>query len=292
MDGGIRAQHTNMKILFIHEFDKPDYLPDSIYHGLVDLGFEVHTTSIPSNLYEETVVKKHCHNLYGKLKGSPRIVSSQDLYTFFVNQYYDFIIYGNIRSDHRFFWSDRVELSKLYNKNQVHFLDGEDDPFVLTGLLEYGILWKRELTDERAEPIGFSIPESQLVESVIEKTQLLGSVIPGVMHTYTFPIEDDYNLDYRKSYYGITTKKAGWDCVRHYEILANRCIPLFPDIEQCPEKTLFYFPKNLIIESNKYSIKGEVHPRYFEILEELFEYTKENLTTKKMAMRIINFKNK
>ena len=35
-----------------------------------------------------------------------------------------------------------------------------------------------------------------------------------------------------------------------------------------------------------------VHPRYFEILEELFEYTKENLTTKKMAMRIINFKNK
>ena len=146
------------------------------------------------------------------------------------------------------------------------------------------------MTDEQAEPIGFSIPESQLVEEVITKTQLMGSVIPGVMNTYTFPIEEYYNLDYQKSFYGITHKKGGWDCVRHYEILANRCIPKFSDIGQCPEKTLFYFPKDLIIEANKYSNVGEIHPRYFEILDELFEYTKENLTTKKMAMRIINFK--
>jgi hypothetical protein len=280
-----------MKILFIHEFDKNDYLPDSIYHGLIDLGFEVHTTGNPTNLYEETVEKTRFHNLYGKIKGSPKIVSYQDLYTFFVNKYYDFIIYGNIRLDHRFFWGDR-SIIQLYDKNQIHFLDGEDDPFILTGLSEYGILWKRELTSEQAEPIGFSIPESQLVESCIEKTQLIGSVIPGEIHTYIFPEEDDYNLDYQKSYYAITNKKAGWDCFRHYEILANRCIPRFPDIDECPEKTLFYFPKSLIIEANRYSNEDNIHPRYFEILEELFEYTKENLTTKKMAMRIINFKRK
>lgn len=33
----------------------------------------------------------------------------------------------------------------------------------------------------------------------------------------------------------MTFKKAGWDCARHHEILANGCIPVFVDVEAAPE---------------------------------------------------------
>jgi hypothetical protein len=43
--------------------------------------------------------------------------------------------------------------------------------------------------------------------------------------------EEEYYNEYKKSYFAITTKKCGWDCMRHYEILANGCIPYFLNIE-------------------------------------------------------------
>ena len=39
--------------------------------------------------------------------------------------------------------------------------------------------------------------------------------------------------------------------MRHYEIMANGCIPYFPNIEQCPPNTMALLPKHLIIEGNK-----------------------------------------
>jgi hypothetical protein len=31
-------------------------------------------------------------------------------------------------------------------------------------------------------------------------------------------------------------KKGGWDCLRHYEIIGNGCMPYFENIEKCPKK--------------------------------------------------------
>jgi hypothetical protein len=83
--------------------------------------------------------------------------------------------------------------------------------------------------------------------------------------------------------------KAGWDCMRHYEILANGCIPYF--LDQCPAKTMYLLPKELIkeamnlegvsylqIDHSKFNYK-----RYYEILDELLEYTRNHLTIKSMA---------
>ena len=39
--------------------------------------------------------------------------------------------------------------------------------------------------------------------------------------------ESDYYKDYQRSYFAITCKKGGWDCLRHYEILANAVSPTF-----------------------------------------------------------------
>ena len=81
--------------------------------------------------------------------------------------------------------------------------------------------------------------------------------------------------------------------MRHYEILANFCIPYFPDIENCPSNTMFNFPKDKIIQANKLftnnfteTIKGM--DEYCDLLYDIFEYTKNNLTTKKIAEYVIN----
>ena len=155
-------------------------------------------------------------------------------------------------------------------------------------------------------PITFSIPESKLVkrENCITKTQFFASLIPGDLSTYIYTTEKDYYESYQKCYYAITTKKAGWDCLRHYEILANNCIPYFVDIENCPINTMALFPKELIIQSNRlceriienhnihkiyntelkqqkehiFMLTENEIKEYNDLLDRLFLYTKNNLT--------------
>ena len=74
---------------------------------------------------------------------------------------------------------------------------------------------------------------------------MLAKIIPGVKATYTFTEEDEYYKDYNTSLFGLTWKKLGWDCFRHYEILFSNSLPIFPDIDKCPPLTMFNFPKNI-----------------------------------------------
>jgi hypothetical protein len=97
--------------------------------------------------------------------------------------------------------------------------------------------------------------------------------------------------------FAITKKKAGWDCMRHYEIIANGCIPYFIDIEQCPENTMALLPKNLLLEGNNLynSFKNknidEINIDELNIYETLvkkfLDYTKKYLTTKSIAQYIL-----
>ena len=42
--------------------------------------------------------------------------------------------------------------------------------------------------------------------------------------------EEAYNAEYRASWFAVTMRKAGWDCNRHLEILANGALPVFRNI--------------------------------------------------------------
>jgi len=42
-------------------------------------------------------------------------------------------------------------------------------------------------------------------------------------------------------------KKGGWDCFRHYEIIAAGTLPYFFDLQNCPNMTLHSFPKELVL---------------------------------------------
>ena len=99
-------------------------------------------------------------------------------------------------------------------------------------------------------PISFSIPESKIVSTLQNKTKLISNLIPGNISTYIYNTEEEYYNEYKSSLFATTTKKSGWDCMRHYEILACGAIPYFPNIEKCPENTMAFLPKSLIKYGN------------------------------------------
>jgi hypothetical protein len=134
-------------------------------------------------------------------------------------------------------------------------------------------------------PIGFSIPESKIVSEIPPKTKRISDLIPGVLSTYIYQTEEDYYKEYQSSVFAKTTKKAGWDCMRHYEILAQGCIPFFPALEHCPPNTMTFFPKELVLKANKI-YQTDDDPG--NLAEELLDYTRNNLTTKKMAQYILD----
>jgi hypothetical protein len=91
-------------------------------------------------------------------------------------------------------------------------------------------------------PISFSIPEEKIVGAPPLKEKLLGAHVVdpevasmvGATSSHVFDREADYYRDLQISRFGITTKRAGWDCLRHYEIAANGCVPCFRDLDRKP----------------------------------------------------------
>jgi len=141
-------------------------------------------------------------------------------------------------------------------------------------------------------PITFSIPEEKIVKSFPKKTKFLSNLIPGNLKTYIYNTEKEYYDEYQSAYFAMTTKKAGWDCMRHYEIIANGCLPYFPEIEKCPLFTMVMLPKHLLIRSNKLYERMKEKPvlhlkEYSELWIEMMSYLKEHLTTRTVSLSIL-----
>lgn len=141
-------------------------------------------------------------------------------------------------------------------------------------------------------PISFSIPEEKIVDLkqvLPNKTKLLANIVPGNLSTYVYNNEKDYYEDYQKSYFALTKKKAGWDCLRHYEILANGCIPLFDKIENIPSNTMVHFPKEILKQVyaedlyNKFNL--DIYTYFANLLH---KWTVDHLTTSAMARYVLN----
>lgn len=145
-------------------------------------------------------------------------------------------------------------------------------------------------------PITFSIPASKVVDVIPKKTKLLSTIIPGDSKTYTFKTEETYYNEYKSSMFATTTKKSGWDCMRHYEIIANGCIPYFPNLEDCPVNTMALMPKDLMLEGNAMYIKfsksielteGDLE-EYNTLNLKLLNFLKDKLTTRAMAKYVLD----
>jgi hypothetical protein len=165
-------------------------------------------------------------------------------------------------------------------------------------------------------PIGYAIPKCKIVKSIPPKDQYEANALVGYHgEFYTFDTEADYYKEYQRSWYGKTKVKGGWDCLRHYEILAQGCIPQFEDLSSCPVTALTHFPKDLVLQATQDKENIEELIRFTRkqfadqptnaqeivnslntILEEknkitihkLLEYTREKLTTEAMAQYVLN----
>ena len=128
----------------------------------------------------------------------------------------------------------------------------------------------------------------------------MATVDPRNRSTYIFDTEQAYYADYQASFFAVTMEKAGWDCMRHYEILANGCIPLFLNLENCPVNTMTHFPKAIVLETNKLYDDFITLPdasvqdiitfkiRCMHYIEKLLAYTRLHLTDTHMATYVLD----
>jgi len=294
-----------MKILYINS-GSPDYLADTIFHGLRSMyGNSVVDTPKMDHMYSNTFPESEMKT-WGKGFTIFRTLEDIEVDRSHIlkkinDKYFDVIIWASVHRNISYFYS------AIDSGIKCIFLDGEDGrdwhnmASHITWRAKY---FKRELNiipHPNMKPIGFSFPKEKIT-TVYNKTQDSATVVPGYLNTYVFENENDYYLDYQKSYYGITHKKGGWDCMRHYEIIFNNCMPFFTDIEECPENTLTFLPKDLLIEAKnlpgvslnnndvpsvKIDYKKFDELKYKQLLDEILNHCKNTTTTEQMAQYIL-----
>jgi hypothetical protein len=269
-----------------------DYQNDLVFYGLRELfGDSVVDSTQIISLYKEYENQIHPQHLWGGMTTfwliGDNSIDRTNIEEKIKDRYYDLIIYGAIKRCKNYY----ELVSKYYPPNKVILIDGNDESD-LNPLYEKHLYFKRELVIDHPNllPITFGIPTSKLTIPNKNKIQEYATCIPGQPETYIFKTEQPYYEDYQKSFYGVTMKKAGWDCMRHYEILGNYCIPYFVGLENCPKNTLINLPKELLLEGRELT-KNFEEQKYFSILDELFKFTKNNLTTKRLAQYVIEKSN-
>ena len=291
-----------MKILYLSQGTYPEYQGDLLFLGLRKLlGESVVDAPKISILYEETFRDNpeskrkigwgNGFTVYGLLPSLE--VDRSDIPQKIRTRFFDLIIYGcSYRS--------KPLLSLVlrhYPKNKIVFIDGDDANTIEKELVFRGIYFKRELaqTTHRVFPIAFAAPDSIIVQQVPEqKTRLFSICDPRDRSTYIYKDEESYYQGYQEALFGVTTQKGGWDALRHYEILANGCVPDFHNIEHCPLLTCWNLPKFELLIAQKMARtcrekqKTPNMNQYAELANMLLEYTQKNLSDVELAKYVLD----
>jgi len=338
-----------MKILFISSLDEKetnlnDFMHDVVLHGLREIyGNSVIDYPGVWYMYRDEVKKRNydISNLWGKgftlynLLSNYQQIDRTDIENKIKTNYFDFIIFGSIDFEKLDNISEKLLLDLFFDKtinskSKIIFVDGSDSSFVNELITDKGVYFKRELISENIKnvyPINFAIPKEKIVHTINPKPlNILAPLIPGKYSTYIYEKEQDYYQSYQNSIFALTYEKTGWDSLRHYEILMNGCIPLFLNIDKCPETILTNLPKRLLFDvfnqyswilnqffptsiykmkflaiekfflyflnlfKKKYDSTALInsYPELFEIKRKMIDYTKKNLTTEKIASNMIS----
>lgn len=329
-----------MKILFLSSIPSvyehvSDYQSDMLFHGLrTVLGENVVDANKMWHMYNNIDMSQK-HKIWGKgftLYGLlPDIeVDRNNLDEKINHGFFDYCIFTLHHTVVGTPYAEQCvnEIRKFFPKERTIVVDGHDRVSYNHNIANNSVYFKRELENDDVLPIHFAIPEESIRKIYSPKTYAFAPLVP-VNHSwnsehiqsYIYNDEEIYYQDYQKSWFAYTCKKGGWDCLRHYEILAAGCMPWFTDIEICPKNTLYRFPKELCIRAKK--IKGcvpgttvEYNPQvetylgttekiklreergyladnfdfgeYYEILEDMRYVLRNKLTTKALAEYVLN----
>jgi len=154
--------------------------------------------------------------------------------------------------------------------------------------------------------VAFSFPESKIVSNLPLKIKLFPEhivdeeiceyIYNNKQSKYVFDNEQDYYQDLKSSKFGITTKRAGWDCLRHYEIAANATVICFRDLDKKPKDCA---PHGLLPGFNCISYKNyndlmtqinNINEEKYSILQtNTLNWIKENTTSNRAKNFLKNY---
>lgn len=287
-----------MKILFISPGRRTcDYLRDMLFHGLRSLGEDVTDVERLDVMYSDfpdiSQLYGRGFTLYGQFtEGS---VDRSDLMSKLKHRHFALIIYGSIHRDQSFL----DEVRSMYPPSRVVFIDGEDHPQQIL-ITSWGLYFKRELYNPQPKtlPIHFAIPASKIRNSPPPKTRLMAPLDPLSKATYIYKDEASYYQQYAESFYAATMKKAGYDCLRHYEILSQWSLPYFRGVESVPSTIMTWLPRpQLSLVRQAIELLGDRNtPSSYELLDRLWETLinevmpqfREQCTTEALAKYVLD----
>ena len=253
--------------MFLTE-SREDYLADSLLHGLISLGLEVIDYPRKQVLYAghqvcsdapQLGVRGHGFTLYGLL--ADRSVDRSFVIQRLEAGWFDLVVIGQIWRQ----WGQLLDLAPLLQKVPVVLLDGDDDVRLFhrsgTRLRRYGwqpfpirsghcLYLKREWQGHASQshrcrvlPASFSIPAEKIraIDLAIKKKHFASHCVDSevaracdLQTSYAFASEKAYYDDLAASFFAVTTKRGGWDCLRHYEIAASGALPCVRQLEAKP----------------------------------------------------------
>ena len=287
-----------MKILYVTSAAGIDYQCDLLFHGLVGLGHDVVDSKymwyMSKDANSEALSKMWGRGFtVGRTLGDRGHLDRSNIPDRISSKEFDLIIYGSIRR-----CSDFIDIvSQKYRRDEVCIVDGEDDTKIDLRYTDYGAYFKRELSEPwKAFPIQFGIPMEKFRKISTCKNRVMSRVMPrGASEKYIYSNEEEYYQDYSESLFGLTKKKGGWDCLRHYEIIAAGAIPYFWGFEKCPSSMMTRWPWSLQAEANYLQdrirsldqVSGRLGEHYWSLLEEFRSYAMQNLTTLSIAKHVL-----
>lgn len=209
---------------------------------------------------------------------------------------------------HGFFWRrpylwflPKVNSKSLYFKRE---LLPESIVYLWYNLLPRNLAF-RIFTPKNIRKVAFSIPQDKIVKFLPVKVkdfpkhivdEEVAKQIEGSCTRYAFMNESDYYLDLQRSRFGITTKRSGWDCLRHYEIAANGALICFRDLHKKPDTCA---PHGLIPGQNCLSyrswedLKQQINllneEQYILLQKGSWEWAKKNTTINRIKELLNEF---
>lgn len=311
-----------MKILYVGPTAAPDFMSDTLFHGFRSLlGNDVVDGMKIPHLYTDYPNDLKLVHGRGFTIGKSLVdtdIDRTDIEKKIKNQYFDYVVYG---ASHR---QDGLHYLPLvmeyYDPKRIAYVNGADSwrgtvqPELINAS---GVHFLRErLVEDHTHPISFSVPKEIIVNEVPRKDFYLMPLVPGVASTYIYDNQIDYYTMYQQSLFGLTWKKAGWDCLRHYEILSQGCLPLFLDIHHLPSTLMVNYPKKQLEELLDIAVSIQNYKKdmqfiyddritisnvdfstiefnnpedygYYDIVHNILQYTREHLTTEYQAKIIL-----
>lgn len=254
-----------LRVLSLQGGKKPDYLCDMLWIEMAtNPNIELFSNNNPSYLFSDYPDQKKLYGrgftLYKKLSNKYRskILSEKKILSYIKENKFDIIIFPSIRRYSSFF----EYCFKHFDSKNLVVVDGEDDEFISRECFK-SIYFKRQ--DKASIYCDWFINKAPLflpkiilksirekIKNYSEKTTYLAPAMPqtGSVRNYIFETEESYYAQYAKSWFGYTTKKAGWESLRHYEIIACGTLPYFNSIKNKPNHIMPNYPIEVQLKAN------------------------------------------